>query len=118
MERRSSPGRAAGRSCSGRAPWSSCWARNAAELGRECIFEYIAKDNPRAALELDEQFDDKAERAARSPGLYRPGRIHGPREIVVCPSYVMIDRVRADAVTILRILHTAQQWPPAEPESQ
>jgi len=76
--------------------------------------EYIAQDNPVAAIELDEQFEAQAELARKTPTLYRPGRVKGTREIVIRPNYVMVYRVLGDAVEVLRVLHAAQQWPPAE----
>lgn len=84
-----------------------------AETDRDNIFDYIAQDNPQAALDLDEDFAAKAAAAARRPKLYRVGRVRGTREIVVRPNYVMVYRIEGDAVVILRVLHAAQQWLPA-----
>ena len=86
-----------------------------AEADRENIFDYIAQDNPRAALELDEAFKARVETAAQNPKLYKAGRVRGTREIVVRPNYVMIYRIEDESSTlvVLRILHAAQQWPPA-----
>ena len=78
---------------------------------RTSIMTRIAADNPAAALSLDLEFKARAEMARDRPTLYRPGRLKGTREIVVRPTYVMIYRVLDDAVEILRVLHTAQQWP-------
>ena len=44
--------------------------RPMAEADRENIFDYIAQDNPRAALALDEEFSVKIEMAAQHPALY------------------------------------------------
>lgn len=77
--------------------------------------DYIAKDNPDAALSLDEDFEAHANRAVQDPSLYKPGRVKGTREIVVRPSYVMVYQVRASTVVMLRVLHATQQWPPASP---
>lgn len=87
-----------------------------AEADRDAIFDYIAQDKPQAALDLDEEFDSKAEIAAQRPKLYRAGRMRGTREIVVRANYVMVYRLdEADeAITILRVLHAAQQWPAEE----
>ena len=78
---------------------------------RESIMEYIARDNSTAAIDLDLQFEAKAENARQRPKLYKPGRMKGTREIVVQPNYVMVYRVTGDLVEILRVLHTARQWP-------
>lgn len=86
--------------------------RPQAEADREAIFDYIAQDNPSAALSLNADFDSKAEQAAQRPRLYKAGRVRGTREIVVRPNYVMIYRIDDDGITILRVLHAAQQWPP------
>lgn len=73
----------------------------------------IAQDNATAAIELDQEFEAKAEIARERPTLYKLGRIKGTRELVVRPTYVMVYRVLDDAVEMLRVLHTAQRWPPA-----
>ena len=78
---------------------------------RDAILQYIGTDNPAAAIELDLEFEAKAEGAARRPTLYKPGRVKGTREIVVRPNYVMVYRVREDSFEVLRVLHTARQWP-------
>lgn len=78
---------------------------------RLAIMAFIAQDNPNAAIELDYEFEAKAEIARRRPTLYKPGRVRGTREIVVRPNYVMVYRAIGDIVEILRVLHAAQQWP-------
>ncbi len=78
---------------------------------REAIMEYIASDNPVAAAELDLEFETKAESARLRPRLYKPGRLKGTREIVVRPNYVMVYRAVNEVVEVLRVLHTARQWP-------
>jgi toxin ParE1/3/4 len=78
---------------------------------RVAIMDYIAQDNPAAAIDLDDEFEAKAEQARQRPTLYKPGRIKGTREIVVRPNYVIVYRVAGDAVEVLRVLHAAQRWP-------
>ena len=73
--------------------------------------EYIAHDNPSAAIDLDLDFEAKAENARQRPRLYKPGRMKGTHEIVVRPNYVMVYRITGDLVEVLRVLHAAQQWP-------
>jgi addiction module RelE/StbE family toxin len=88
--------------------------RPSALADREAIMAYIAQDNPVAAIELDDEFEAKAELARRRPMLYRPGRLSGTREIVVRPNYVMVYRIedQGRTVSMLRVLHAKQQWPP------
>ena len=78
---------------------------------RDDIMVYIAQDNPTAAIDLDLEFEAKAENARLRPKLYKAGRVKGTREIVVRPNYVMIYKVTGDVVEVLRVLHAAQQWP-------
>jgi addiction module RelE/StbE family toxin len=78
---------------------------------REAIMRFIAQDNVNAAIELDMQFEEKAEIARQRPTLYKSGRLEGTRELVVRPNYVMVYRVLADAVETLRVLHSRQKWP-------
>ena len=82
---------------------------------RETIMDYIAQDNPAAAIELDDEFEAKAEQARQRPTLYKTGRVRGTREIVVRPNYVMVYRIEDEGCTlaVLRVLHAAQQWPSA-----
>jgi len=78
---------------------------------RDAIMAFIAQDNPTAAIDLDLEFEAKAENARLRPKLYKAGRVKGTREIVVRPNYVMVYRVIGNVVDILRVLHAAQQWP-------
>jgi len=78
---------------------------------RDGIMVYIAQDNPVAAIDLDLEFEAKAENARLRPKLYKAGRVKGTREIVVRPNYVLVYRVIGDVVEVLRVLHAAQQWP-------
>lgn len=87
------------------------WTRLASQ-DRKAIREYIAEDNPSAALELDEQFEFKAGRLLSYPDLGRPGRVPGTRELVVHSNYLLIYDVAVDVVRVLRVLHVARQWPP------
>ncbi|NHB63199.1 type II toxin-antitoxin system RelE/ParE family toxin [Photorhabdus sp. RW14-46] len=90
--------------------------RKIAEADRERIFDYIAQNNPKAALELDADFDAKIELTTQQPKLYRPGRMRGTREIVVRPNYVIVYRIKdRGTMVVLRVLHAAQQWPLTKP---
>ncbi len=86
------------------------WTR-LASLDRKEIREYIAQDNPAAALALDELISAKAERLADHPDLGRPGRVAGTRELVAHRNYLLVYDVAGDAVRVLRVLHAARQWP-------
>jgi len=75
------------------------------------IAAYIAQDNPDAADRLADEIETKANQLPKHPKLYKPGRMKGTREIVVRPNYVMVYRIDGDVISILRVLHAAQQWP-------
>jgi len=88
------------------------WTRPAAADRRE-IRAYIAQDNPAAALALDELFSAKASLLVDHPGLGRPGRAAGTRELVAHQNYILIYDTAGDLVRVLRVLHAARQWPPS-----
>ncbi|MDZ7852548.1 MAG: type II toxin-antitoxin system RelE/ParE family toxin [Halomonas sp.] len=84
-----------------------------AHLDRKKICEYIAQDNPAAALALDELFSENASRLVDHPDLGRPGRVSGTRELTAHQNYILIYAVSGDTVRVLRLLHAARQWPPS-----
>ena len=92
------------------------WTRRAQE-DRKAIREYIAADNPSAALDLDELLSEKATRLVDHPGLGRPGRLEGTRELIAHRNYILVYDVASDLVRVLRVLHTARQWPPVRQPS-
>ena len=75
------------------------------------IVDYISDENPDAAQALKDEIESKTSRLPEHPRLYRVGRVDGTREMVVRPNYIVIYAENDQAVTILRILHAAQQWP-------
>jgi plasmid stabilization system protein ParE len=72
----------------------------------------IARDNPAAASRVVPTIRQAARKLADAPGLGRPGRVPGSRELIVSgtPSIVPY-RARRDAIEIITILHGAQRWP-------
>ncbi|MFA7241251.1 MAG: type II toxin-antitoxin system RelE/ParE family toxin [Sulfuricellaceae bacterium] len=74
------------------------------------IATYIALGNPRAARDFVAAIQEKSAVLAQHPAIGRVGRlVANTREMVVHKNYVMIYRVKADTVQILRIHHVAQQ---------
>lgn len=64
----------------------------------EAIIEYIATDNPTAALELGELILSSVDAVLMAnPYAGRPGRVEGTRELVVYESYIVAYEV-TDAV--------------------
>ncbi|MCX7170754.1 MAG: type II toxin-antitoxin system RelE/ParE family toxin [Proteobacteria bacterium] len=87
------------------------WLRRALEnLDDEAA--YIAKDSPRVAAEFVVHMRDSAAMLADHPNMGRPGRISGTRELIATRfSYILPYRVRGDIMEVLRLFHTARQWP-------
>ncbi len=81
---------------------------------RRAIYDYIEADNPRAALMLDALFSEKVRHLIDHPGLGRIGRITATRELVVHKNYILIYDTTVEQVRVLRVLHAARQWPPAD----
>ncbi|WP_137241517.1 type II toxin-antitoxin system RelE/ParE family toxin [Pantoea agglomerans] len=78
---------------------------------RRVIREYIALDNPVAAVELDETLSARTGQLTEHPESGRPGRVTGTRELVAHRHYVIVYEVVAATVYILRVLHTSRRWP-------
>lgn len=77
------------------------------------IYDYIEADNPAVAVVLDELFSMAAERLQQHPMLGRAGRVDGTRELVAHESYILVYDIAGDEARILRVLHSARQWPPS-----
>jgi addiction module RelE/StbE family toxin len=78
---------------------------------RKRITQYIAQDNPRAAIEMGDMLIQKAENLDQHPSLGRVGRVKGTRELVVHRNYILIYKVVAEVAEVLRVKHAAQKWP-------
>jgi len=86
--------------------------RPAAEVDRDSVIDYISRDNPTAAIELGDAIERRVAELPEHPRLYRAGRVRGTREMVVHPNYVVVYRIARGEIEILRVLHSARQWPP------
>ncbi len=87
------------------------WLRTALRnLDEEASF--IAADDAAAARLVVERVLEAVAQLAEQPGLGRPGRVPGTRELVVPKTrYIVPYRVRGDAVEILRVFHTSRRLP-------
>jgi toxin ParE1/3/4 len=73
---------------------------------------YIAIDDPVAARIVVERVIEAVAMLAAQPGLGRPGRVPGTRELVVRNTrYIVPYRVRGDNVELLRVFHTSRRLP-------
>jgi len=87
------------------------WASTAL-ADRKQIREFIARDNPAAALAFDALLSEKVAGLVDFPSLGRSGRVPGTRELVVHTNYILIYDLKASSVRALRVLHAARRWPP------
>jgi toxin ParE1/3/4 len=82
---------------------------------RDAQIDYIAADSPKAAIEQGDRIESQVETLATYPEMGREGRVAGTRELVVTRTpFVVVYRVRAERIEILRVLHGARMWPPGE----
>lgn len=73
---------------------------------------YIAIDDLAAARLVVGHILDSVAQLAQQPGLGRPGRMPGTRELVVQKTrYIIPYRVRGETVEILRVFHTSRRLP-------
>lgn len=74
--------------------------------------DYIAQDNPLAAIEQDEQIERQVGLLLLQPKMGRPGRVKGTRELVVSRTpFIVAYRIEGSRIEIIRLLHGAQRWP-------
>jgi toxin ParE1/3/4 len=80
---------------------------------RDAQLKYIADRNPAAAARLGDAIRAAVVLLADNPHMGRAGRVDGTRELVVARTpFVIVYRVVATEVRIIRMLHSAQRWPP------
>lgn len=84
----------------------------AAERDFTEIVDFIAADNPQAAIEQGEEIESQISSLRDHSQRGRTGRIKGTRELVIVRTpYVVAYRIKSGKIQILRILHSARQWP-------
>jgi toxin ParE1/3/4 len=87
------------------------WSPEAAE-DLENIVNRIRRDNPQAARQVAVRLHNSCAGLESFPNRGRSGRIADTRELVLAPlPYIVVYRVKTDAVEIVRIYHSAQNWP-------
>ena len=87
-----------------------------ARTARQAAIDYIAQENPRAALGQLEEIERQTDLLPLQPDMGRPGRKKGTRELVINRTpFILVYRVkkRAGRIEVLHFLHGAQQWPKA-----
>jgi toxin ParE1/3/4 len=83
-----------------------------AERDFDSIVEFIAADNPDAAVSQGEEIHAQISGLECFPERGRRGRVNGTLELVVLRTpYLVAYRIKANQIQILRILHSSQPWP-------
>ncbi|HDR8990767.1 TPA: type II toxin-antitoxin system RelE/ParE family toxin [Burkholderia vietnamiensis] len=85
-----------------------------ARRAREEAIDYIAQDNPVAALGQLDEIERQTDMLIQHPEMGRPGRVDGTRELVISRTpFIVVYRLkpRAGRIELIRFLHGAQQWP-------
>ncbi|HEY7065375.1 MAG TPA: type II toxin-antitoxin system RelE/ParE family toxin [Chloroflexota bacterium] len=89
------------------------WLEQAEADLRE-LSDYLLERSPGAALRTYEAIRESVAHLADHPGMGRPGRVAGTRELVIARTpYIVAYTVDQDlsSVIVLRVLHGAGRWP-------
>jgi len=87
------------------------WLASAAR-GRQHQLDYLAERDPHAAIAAGDRLRAATRLLSEHPSIGRPGRYAGTREWVVSRTpFLLVYRIEADVVTILRLFHGAQERP-------
>ena len=76
------------------------------------IVQRIRQENPSVAERIATFIYQRVAALESFPHLGRPGRMEGTRELPLPPlPFVVVYRLRGEAIEIARVLHGAQRWP-------
>ena len=76
------------------------------------IKNHIGRDNPAAARRVVKAIKDGADALKDHPGIGRPGRIAGTRELLIGHyPYIAAYRQAISTIHILAVVHTSRRWP-------
>ena len=70
------------------------------------IVDFIADRNPAAAARKLHWMASLCD-----PYMHRTGRLPDTREAIITPNYILVYRIGAEAIEILAVKHTRQQYP-------
>lgn len=76
------------------------------------IIQFIGERNPLAAVNLADLLRNSVVHLSGHPYLFKSStRVHGCREIVVHPNYLVFYKVLVDQVLVVKVAHSRQQFP-------
>jgi toxin ParE1/3/4 len=77
----------------------------------QSAYEYVAKDNLRAAEELVVTIDAAVQQLRRFPKMGREGRAPNSRELVISGTPFFVSyALGEDEIELLAVIHGARQW--------
>ena len=78
----------------------------------EYVEAYIAQESPTSSVRVVLRIIDTVELLADQPGIGRPGRVEGTRELVIAGTpFIVPYRKKGECIEILRVYHQARKWP-------
>lgn len=86
----------------------------AAIANRDALIDYIAQENPKAAIKQDDSIENQTDQLVEHPEMGRPGRKQGTRELVISQTnFIVVYRIKPKEkrIEIWRVLHSSQAWP-------
>jgi toxin ParE1/3/4 len=87
------------------------WTEQAAD-DLEAITNYLFENTPEHAERIVRTIYNAPASLREFPSRGRPGRKEGTRELVLLPlPYVVVYQVAGEIIHVVRILHSAQNWP-------
>ena len=87
------------------------WLQRAIQ-DRDAQLDYIAQDNPMAAVSQGDRIAEQIEILQQHPQMGRPGRKQGTRELAISRTpFIVGYRINGKRTELLRLLHGAQKWP-------
>ena len=87
------------------------WLRRAI-ADRDAQLDYIALDNPLAAIGQGDCIARQVLQLLQHPEMGRLGRVPGTRELVIGRTpFIVIYRIQGQHIQLLRLLHGSHQWP-------
>ena len=79
------------------------------------MLEYIATNDPLAAISQDEEIEQQTNLLATQSEMGRIGRAKGTRELVISRTpFIAVYRIKVERIEILRFPHGEQKWPKAK----
>ena len=87
------------------------WTRQALN-NLDATVKHIAEDKPASAQKIAQKIWDSVQLLAQQPGMGRPGRVNGTRELVISGLPFIVPYLENNGeIVILRIMHASMKWP-------